>query len=364
MATGPYTKSETLKGTAIETGYRPDVDWYSRTWMRQPKPYVTPLEFEFLRRSVLSHRSSNPLHYVECWEAPAYDTPNFNQALNKCYADFKDKVIGETSTWGVNLLEMGKTMTMVKDRLVQLTKLALALKHGRWSEAYGISKTVNRDFKDPSNRKNFPKEFGKQWLEYHFGWEPLVKDIGAGVKTLAHSGGSESRVFVSRKSVQDESFFKTTPSPSYRSTISSVKSSFHMQAKVRIDNPNLYMLNSLGLVNPLSVAWELVPFSFVVDWFVPVGNFLSGWSDFLGLQLTQSFTTGKQVVTSRVLDYYTDEITNPSDAVIRQFVLQSVYVKRNPGISGPVIQTKPLKAPSAVRAATQCSLLLQVLRTR
>jgi hypothetical protein len=32
----------------------------------------------------------------------------------------------------------------------------------------------------------------------------------------------------------------------------------------------------LGLTNPLNVAWELVPFSFVVDWFIPIGSFFDG----------------------------------------------------------------------------------------
>lgn len=31
---------------------------------------------------------------------------------------------------------------------------------------------------------------------------------------------------------------------------------------------------SLGLTDPMSLAWELTPFSFVVDWFIPIGNFL------------------------------------------------------------------------------------------
>lgn len=29
-----------------------------------------------------------------------------------------------------------------------------------------------------------------------------------------------------------------------------------------------------GLQDPLSVAWELLPYSFVLDWFIPVGNYL------------------------------------------------------------------------------------------
>lgn len=30
-----------------------------------------------------------------------------------------------------------------------------------------------------------------------------------------------------------------------------------------------------GLLNPLEVIWELVPLSFVADWFLPIGDYLS-----------------------------------------------------------------------------------------
>jgi hypothetical protein len=63
---------------------------------------------------------------------------------------------------------------------------------------------------------------------------------------------------------------------------------FRESAYVRLDyvlaNPALASLAQAGITNPLEVAWELVPFSFVADWFFPVGAYLGsldadfGWS--------------------------------------------------------------------------------------
>jgi hypothetical protein len=63
----------------------------------------------------------------------------------------------------------------------------------------------------------------------------------------------------------------------------------------RIDGiPSYDMLHNfaeVGFTNPLEVAWELVPFSFAADWFVPVGSWLSGLDALLGLtDLTYSST--------------------------------------------------------------------------
>jgi hypothetical protein len=57
---------------------------------------------------------------------------------------------------------------------------------------------------------------------------------------------------------------------------------------------------ALGFTNPLVVAWEVVPWSFVVDWFIPVGRYLEqlsathGWTFYDGCRsdLVKTSTTG------------------------------------------------------------------------
>lgn len=57
-----------------------------------------------------------------------------------------------------------------------------------------------------------------------------------------------------------------------------------------IEDPNVAWASSLGLLNPAVLAWESVPFSFVIDWFLPVGNFLQSLSTPLGVK----FLSGTQ----------------------------------------------------------------------
>lgn len=56
-------------------------------------------------------------------------------------------------------------------------------------------------------------------------------------------------------------------------------------------NPNESLMQSLGLVNPLSVAWDLVPWSFVIDWFTGIGTFLGGLTDMYGLLVVNPYSS-------------------------------------------------------------------------
>ena len=58
-----------------------------------------------------------------------------------------------------------------------------------------------------------------------------------------------------------------------------------------VSNPWLYGLNSLGLINPLLVAWELTTLSFVFDWFIPVGTFLEALTSSVGIDYSHGYLT-------------------------------------------------------------------------
>jgi hypothetical protein len=50
-------------------------------------------------------------------------------------------------------------------------------------------------------------------------------------------------------------------------------------------------LAKVGILNPLQLAWEVVPYSFVVDWFLPIGNWLGGLDAAAGLDFESGYQT-------------------------------------------------------------------------
>ena len=68
----------------------------------------------------------------------------------------------------------------------------------------------------------------------------------------------------------------------------------HVQATVRLGMSTVGTLEQFGVLNPASVAWELTPFSFVVDWFVNIGSFLRQFGDTAGLGIEHAFVSVKK----------------------------------------------------------------------
>jgi len=68
--------------------------------------------------------------------------------------------------------------------------------------------------------------------------------------------------------------------------------------EVEASNTTLMRLEQFGLANPAALAWELIPFSFVADWFVGVGDYLNAQTALLGLTVVDGGTSQLSIRTS------------------------------------------------------------------
>lgn len=177
----------------------------------------------------------------------------------------------------VNLAERAQTIEMCKNMFATAVRSLIALRAGK------ILKAVSLLF--PHNTK----ELANQRLAYSFGLKPLINDISSIAKILAQDSSDEQTFDIvatasrSYKSLDSRSFNYGAKGRSILSTTSDVTCKYKMRVKI----PSTATRNAalLGLTNTAELAWELIPFSFVLDWFLPVGNYLASLDSLLGLEI-------------------------------------------------------------------------------
>lgn len=112
-------------------------------------------------------------------------------------------------------------------------------------------------------------------LSLRYGWEPMLKDAYQAYLALQVSSQHRSLTFKVRKTVkfEDEDSSASTiyklPCKGFRSVTLFVRMS-----------EKLGFVQDYNVLDPAGVLWERTPLSFVVDWFIPIGQFLENASFF------------------------------------------------------------------------------------
>jgi len=323
-----------------------------RRWHRQGKPYNIPLPFSFEFRRVLANTSVDPAY---TGSAPGFYANGRQLSYNKAYAKLVEQ-LGDQSQWGVNIAEQKQGLDMIVKRSSQMVSFIRDLRKLDFASA---AKTLQMAY-NPITKGKFSggvrghsKSFANNFLEYHFGWEPLMQDVHAAVHSFINPHLPFKRRIRGRgTSFGGISYPPNTVGPFTSGMTTNELCKTLLVCDVEVTNHNLHLASQLGLVNPLSVAWELLPFSFVVDWWANVGQVLASYTDFAGTQTTGGSTTALDSCKSTVVAYF-----GPYQSY------ELVLCSRTIGsISGPSLALKPFKGLSPVRGLTAISLLVQQLR--
>lgn len=136
-----------------------------------------------------------------------------------------------------------------------------------------------------------PKLFSSLWLEMVYGWLPLMKDAEEGAQFLAHHLNVPLQRTYRTSVVKNQRGRRETDlvwcptypvgKKIYGYWVKTHRRSLIARVRERESIPKL-----LGLTSLESVAWELVPWSFVVDWFMPIGDWLEARGFAQGLNAT------------------------------------------------------------------------------
>lgn len=107
------------------------------------------------------------------------------------------------------------------------------------------------------------------FLELNLGWRPMIQDVYE-ASNLLRFGFQPERNLINV--VAGWSIPATSTLSSIYVKYFNWRGGQRWIAKMQHTTPSFP--ERLGLTNPAQVAWELVPLSFVVDWFIPIGDTL------------------------------------------------------------------------------------------
>jgi hypothetical protein len=165
--------------------------------------------------------------------------------------------------------------------------------------AYDLAK-IARSVKHPRSLKKYignPRsawdQFADLWLLGRYGIRPMIYDFYSAQKamevllkgTTIVRGKGRSGPETFSDTWSDSGYFEAHLGYEFNETII-VERTYHGMAYVRFSNPT----QAAFQVNPLVTAWELLPYSFVVDWFCDVGSWVQTLKpqldgDYLGVAL-------------------------------------------------------------------------------
>jgi hypothetical protein len=181
-----------------------------------------------------------------------------------------DRISGEGFNMAIFLGEGRESLGTIAEASRRIAKALKELRKGRVAAAAEslLSGKTRRKGRGVGRELVTQEWLANNWLQLQYGWRPLLQDIyGAAQHFAAMQNRPQSLTYRASRS-------KTLPtrssSPSY--PVLEGLSSYGKTIKAvitRIDETSL-----LGLKDPASLAWELLPWSFVADWIIPIGNYL------------------------------------------------------------------------------------------
>lgn len=297
---------------------------------------------------------------------PIHDLSEIDARLqNKTLLKLKDQKINLVQAFG----EREQLANMLTTTVHRVASSVRKLKSGDLRGAAKVFQVQVSRKRGSEYRKRFEKDPGKAvanaWLELQYGWLPFLSDVYGAAELVAQKTIREVR---NRTTKRDKDFLRTKEvgvgqfGIRYFSECQSL-----LTTKYTLwysTDSESHTLAQMGITNPLHVAWELTPWSHVVDWFIPIGNYLSSLDASKGLKFLMGCKTShwEIIYRSRALSGENkalgQEVSCNQETVYKRIIVQRDRINSFPQSRLPSFQN-PL---SYTRAANAIAHLVQLFK--
>lgn len=324
MTSGTKTRNGNYYGSSYCSSSTTYTDFYQKTWSGTDRPKTNILRYTNVYRKGGSIRKvwHKPIKSVRCempenpytciWtirkdppmsmrigSPPKWETgsvmacygggvngqtdPFTSNDYNSLIGKLRSRIQGSELHIGIAVAEVDKTLIMLRHRAATIGRYVYYMKRGRFDKA------ARALFGERHNRKLKSKDIASVHLELQYGWKPILSDAFAAAKTLEHYT-SKPRKYTFRVSSQVAGPRPVSQYSGYRFTLASNQTKVWLKAVLTERNT----ASLVGLLDPASILWERLPWSFVIDWWLPIGNYLEARG--VASALSGTFVTSRKWV--------------------------------------------------------------------